>query len=514
MLKKAYRKLRQIIRGDNKNRRLRQSKNNRRKLKNEKVISNRIEKTSILQHKTHELMDSNTNYIEKNIDLGKQLNKKMDEYNELFIKLQEKEKELEIKSNNLNAREEDLKDRANNIRKEEINLNIKKEYVDKEEQRVEKKDRDLDEEREDIKKREKKSREVEEKARENIEKYEAKYEEAKKDKEYYKEKIEELDSRERTCTEREKDIESRDADLREKEDTFDSKEKELFESFEREKAEWEEKREEIEKVLAEKEKELDRKIAAMEESAIAFEDIKFDDTEDGRKAKIVVKEAIRRSLKLLEESMNEFKELEEKYSSGTFKGFATPIEEISDSFEELKNEFINIREHNDENGNIFDLWIKEIENYIEETDTNIKKHFFSEAYRSCIFGLSYCKSYIKMVEIFNEYTSSGSSEESYTEDEYKDSDGNFMNWYEILWEEEYYEERYEEYASHSEKEIKKQFRKMMMKYHPDTATEENKEEAHEKSSMLNKAKEILLDDEDKKSNYDREYMEYFAKKNK
>ena len=96
MLKKAYRKLRQIIRGDNKNRRLRQSKNNRRKLKNEKVISNRIEKTSILQHKTHELMDSNTNYIEKNIDLGKQLNKKMDEYNELFIKLQEKEKELEI----------------------------------------------------------------------------------------------------------------------------------------------------------------------------------------------------------------------------------------------------------------------------------------------------------------------------------------------------------------------------------------------------------------------------------
>ena len=38
MLKEAYRKLRQIIRGDNKNRRLRQSKNNRRKLKNARSI--------------------------------------------------------------------------------------------------------------------------------------------------------------------------------------------------------------------------------------------------------------------------------------------------------------------------------------------------------------------------------------------------------------------------------------------------------------------------------------------
>lgn len=52
---------------------------------------------------------------------------------------------------------------------------------------------------------------------------------------------------------------------------------------------------------------------------------------------------------------------------------------------------------------------------------------------------------------------------------------------------------------------------MMKKYHPDTA--ENKDEAHEKSTMLNKAKEILLD-EYKKQNYDREYMEYFSKKNK
>ncbi|ADK30679.1 hypothetical protein BP951000_0680 [Brachyspira pilosicoli 95/1000] len=463
-------------------------------------------------------MQSNSDYIDKNIslidenkDLGKQLNKKIEEYNDLFIKLQEKERELEIKSNNLNAREESLNERANNIRKEEINLNIKKEYIDKEEQRVEKKDRDLDDEREEIKKREKISREVEEKARENIERYEAKYEEAKRDKEYYEEKIEELDARERICREREEDIESRDIDLKGREDTFSSKEEELFESFDKERAEWEEKREEIEKILSEKEKELDRKIAAMEESAIAFEDIKFDDTEDGRKAKIVVKEAIRRSLKLLEESMNEFKELEEKYSSGTFKGFATPIEEISDSFEELKNEFININEHNNESGNIFDLWIQEIEKYIEETDTNIKKHFFSEAYRSCVFGLSYCKSYIKMVEIFNEYTSSGSSDESYSDDEYKDSEGNFMNWYEILWEEKYDKNKYEEYTSYSEKEINKQYKKMMKKYHPDTA--ENKDEAHEKSTMLNKAKEILLD-EYKKQNYDREYMEYFSKKNK
>lgn len=325
--------------------------------------------------------------------------------------------------------------------------------------------------------------------------------------------MEELNSRERICREKEEDIESRDIDLRGREDTFDLREKELFDSFEKEKAEWEEKREEIEKVLSEKEKELDRKIAAMEESAIVFEDIKFDDTEDGRKAKIVVKEAIRRSLKLLEELMNEFKELEEKYSSGTFKGIAIPIEDISDSFEELKSEFSNISEHNNEYENIFDLWIKEVENYIEETDTNIKKHLFPEAYRSCIFGLSYCKSYIKMVEIFNEYTSPETSDESSSDDEHKDSDGNFMNWYEILWEEEYDESKYEEYTLYSEKDINKQYKKMMKKHHPDKATEENKEKAHEKSTMLNKSKEILSD-EYKKSNYDREYMEYFSKKNK
>lgn len=99
-----------------------------------------------------------------------------------------------------------------------------------------------------------------------------------------------------------------------------------------------------------------------------MKDINFYNSEDGRKAKIVVKEAIRQAMKTIEDIQKVFSELNEKYCEGTFKGFATPIEEIDTRFEELKTKFIQIDEHAKENGLYNDVteWL----NFIEECIIN------------------------------------------------------------------------------------------------------------------------------------------------
>ena len=161
----------------------------------------------------------------------------------------------------------------------------------------------------------------------------------------------------------------------------------------------------------------------------------------------------------MQQRMDNFVQVAQQDVNKQQQDLVTPIQQkISDAIKAVESVAVGIfllKEGMDK---------EEVENYIEETDTNIKKHLFPEAYRSCIFGLSYCKSYIKMVEIFNEYTSPETSDESSSDDEHKDYDGNFMNWYEILWEEEYDESKYEEYTLYSEKDINKQYKKMMKKH--------------------------------------------------
>ena len=83
----------------------------------------------------------------------------------------------------------------------------------------------------------------------------------------------------------------------------------------------------------------------MEAMTETMDNITLDDSEDGKKAKIVVKETIRVAMKTLEDNLQKFKELDEKYAGGTFKGFSIPIDEISAVNEELKNEYEAVREH-------------------------------------------------------------------------------------------------------------------------------------------------------------------------
>ena len=85
------------------------------------------------------------------------------------------------------------------------------------------------------------------------------------------------------------------------------------------------KEQKIEQKLKEKIDEYDRKLADVEKIKDTADAIKFDKSEEGKDAKIVVQEAIRQAKKLSEDKVKEFDELQEKYCKGTFQGFATPL---------------------------------------------------------------------------------------------------------------------------------------------------------------------------------------------
>ena len=242
---------------------------------------------------------------------------------------------------------------------------------------------------------------------------------------------------------------------------------------------FEEERAEIESKLKEKIDEYDRKLADIEEIKNTTDAIKFDKSEEGKEAKIVVQEAIRQAKKLSEDKAKEFDELQEKYCKGTFSGFSTPVNEIDKSFEELKEQSEQIKEHAEDNKltNTVSDFLDKIDDYFLEAEKSKKAWEFSSAYRSIIFGLATCKNYELLVKILSEEW--GSGEEETEEDEEDDE----TDYYEIL----------EVDENASEEEIKKAWKSLVKKYHPDTATDEQKKEFENKMKEINKAKEVLLD---------------------
>ncbi|MDY5951019.1 MAG: DnaJ domain-containing protein [Helicobacter sp.] len=340
------------------------------------------------------------------------------------------------------------------------------------------------------------------KAEESKEKYDALQKEADENKKHYKDKIKDLETREKQCKETESNIETRLQQVKEKEAAFTNKEAELLKSFQDKQDKWEEERKEIEQNLNEKIKEYDRKMADIEAMGETIDNIKFDDSEDGKKAKIVVKEALRASMQTLEDTLHKFRELDEKYASGTFKGFSIPIDEISNTNEELKSYYESIRENAEASGFDFSVWLKKIEDSIIEADKQYKSHLFAESYRACIRGLSYCDGYADMIDIFNSYTG---SDEAYAEDE----DSSWCNYYEFFFEEDYDDDM--DYTSVRFSELKKQHRKMAKKYHPDTAPEDKRKKYEEIMKKLNEIWEILKDEQRRKE-YDDTYHEEKGKK--
>lgn len=449
------------------------------------------------------------------IESEKSLQEKISIFNEQVADFQKKidenqrlQEQLQSEQIRLSAWEEDLKNRAEANRREEMSIHIRSESVKKDEQRVAKKDSDLESERQNIKderilmkKRVEKSEKAEKEYIESKEKFEEKQKKADAKKHEYENKLRDLDFREDECKKVEHDIKKRLSELERKECTFFSDEKSMWEMFEAEKLRWETDRAEIENNLNEKIKEYDRKLADMEAMTETMDNIIFDDSEDGRKAKIVVKETIRVAMKTLEDNLQKFKELDEKYAGGTFKGFSIPINEISAINEELKNEYEAVEEHAKNTGLDFSIWVKKIEDCILEADKNFKSFFFAECYRSAVEGLSYCKGYADVIEILNEHA--GASETS-SETEFGEKNSEWEDYYEILFEDEY--DSSEDYTQFNEKMLKKQYRKMAKKYHPDKSDERNESEFTEKMNKLNEIWEVLSNSE-KRSDYDSTYIE-------
>lgn len=473
-----------------------------------KKTERNLDKTIAIEKRTVSLQEDFNIKVENFSQEVKEFQKKVEENQKLQSQLQEKELFLNERERDLDKNKKDLDERIEANRKEEMTLHIRSETIKQEEKRLNKKDRDLDDERENIKnerenikEKEKKSKIAEEKAEKSKEKYDEKYKEAESSKKNYEDKIKDLETREKECKINEADIRKRLEDLITKESNFATQEETLRKEFEEKQSKWEEERVEIETKLNEKIKEYDRKMADIDAMSETLDNINFDDSEDGRKAKIVVKEAIRVGIGTLEDTLQKFKELDEKYASGTFKGFSVPIDEISQTNEELKTQYEGIKNHAEsleDMDNLFDTWIEKIETCIAEADKNYKSHYFAESYRKSVEGLAYCQGYIDMVNIFNDFSGNSQSDDSQTDDV------EWFDYYEFLFGEEF--DDLGDISNIKIEVIKKQYRKMVKEYHPDKAPEYKKEEYEYKMKKLNEIWEILKD-ENRKAEYDKTYYE-------
>jgi uncharacterized protein YukE len=420
-----------------------------------------------------QFVDRNIDSANKTLEESKNTQKGNLEVGRELVKLVEENKEKEnillAREQNIKISEDDIEERKKNIRKEEIFIETHKSDIRKREQEVSENEKDV------------KEREVE------AQKLKSESEEAK---EKYQTLFDELEEQKENIDNLEKEAKRKNDSAVEKENSANAifeKAKTIDDEIKVKEAEFEAKIGEIESSLKAKIEEYDRKLEDINNTQEFIDNIKFDDSEDGKAAKIVVKEAIRQAKKSLSEIKNQFDELDEKYCGGTFKGFSTPISEIDKSFEELKAQYQQIKEHIEANADLpksVNNWLDSIEDYIDKADKNNKSWEFSEAYRNIIFGLSTCKNYELLLNILNEWGNSGAG----NEDEYTQSK-DFTDWYEIL----------EVDPDSTEKEIKKQYKNLAKKYHPDTAMDdEEKKECEDRMRLINEAWSILKDDEKRK----------------
>ncbi|WP_297245023.1 DnaJ domain-containing protein [uncultured Brachyspira sp.] len=265
--------------------------------------------------------------------------------------------------------------------------------------------------------------------------------------------------------------------------------------------------------MKEKLKEKEQRIEEM------LEKIKMEEEEETKKDKIAVTTAINIGIKLVEKFLNKLKDLNEKYSEGTHLHFAVTLYEFGEIEEELKNNYNIVKNSIEEFGYPFTIWLEEIDKYINLYSENREYYAYDKAYKNCLLALAYCYSYAVMIDIIKILGSGSSSEESRTEykeesshsdipDEFRNEDGSLVNYYQILWEDEYVESEYEKYVEYTRKDIDKQYKKMAKKYHPDKHTDD-KEKAEAKFKEIQNAKDILFEYRDR---YDEIYLEYFRKK--
>ena len=455
--------------------------NQDKKKEKEKKYQERKAALDINLEKTTKVQEQNVEVQEKNTEIQKsamQIAWKNQELNEQLTKLvldNEKTKNLLLeRENKIKALQDELDERQKKVRQEEIEGTARKAEIRKNEQFVAEQQKKVETESKRVEEREIEAKKIKVESESDKEKYQTLYDELDVDKGNIKTLEEEARRKNKEADEK----------LAITNTTFE-KSKVIDEEIKAKETKFEEYRESIEKSLKEKIEEYDRRLADLDAVKGIVDDVKFDDSEDGKQAKIVVKETIRQAKKALADIKTRFDELDEKYASGTFKGFSTPLTEIDKYFEELKTQYIQIKEHIDSNENLppsVSKWLDVIEDCISNADRSIKSWEFSETYRYIVFGLSACKNYELLLTILMDWAGASTEEQNETEEE------DFIDWYEIL----------EVDPAATEKEIIQQFKKQMLKYHPDKASEDKKEEYHERAVQLNQAKEILSDSEKRK----------------
>jgi len=431
------------------------------------ALDDNLQKTTKVQETNAEVQKGTMEVAWRNQELNEKLTK--------LVLDNERTKNLLLeRENKIQATQDDLEERKKEVRKEEIEIVARKSEVRKNEQLADEQQKQLDAESKRVAEKEIEALKVQSESESDKEKYQTLYNELEVDKDSIQTLAEEARRKNKDADEK---ISTANA--------IHEKAKVIDDEIKTKEAEFEERREAIERSLKEKIDEYDRRLADLDEVQGIVDDVKFDDSEDGKQAKIVVKEAIRQAKKSLTDIKTRFDELDEKYSSGTFKGFSTPLTEIDKYFDELKAQYIQVKVHFDAEESLppsVSKWLGNIEDCISYADRSIKSWEFSEAYRNIILGIATCKNYELLLTILQDYAGEPSGESTETEND------DFIDWYEIL----------EIEPDATEIVIQKQYKKLMSKYHPDRTPQDKEDEYHQKAVLLNQARDILCDAEKRK----------------
>lgn len=432
-----------------------------------------LTKTTNLQERIVELQEKNTELQSSVMEITVKNHELNEQLKQLVLDNERTKNLLLQRENQIKTKQEELDERQKEVRREEIEITARKAEVRKNEQELGEEQKNLEKENKRVTERETEAEKI---------KTESEAEKLK-----YQELFEELETEKESIYALEEATRRKNQEADEKTATANEifeRAKVIDEEIKAKEAKFEEYRETIEKSLNEKIAEYDRRLEDLNSVKGIVDDIKFDKSKEGKEAKIVVKEAIRQAKKELTDIKAKFEELDEKYASGTFKGFATPLSEIDKDFEELKSQYVQIKEHIESNEhlpNSVSIWLSGIEESINNADKFIKSWEFSEAYRNIVWGLASCKNYELLLTILNDFAGSG------TEEEAQEEEDNFEDWYEIL----------EVEPEADDKEIKKAYRKAAVKYHPDKNNGDK--EAEEKFKKAKEAFEVLSNPEKRKA---------------
>ncbi len=300
-------------------------------------IGQTLNKTIDIQEKSVSVQKDTKDTSEKITSIYAELQEKEQLLLKREEKLREDEADFDKRKSKFSDREAELRTRASLVNHEYEKIRLKEELADK-------KDKDLDREREDIKEREDKADLSIKNSEQKKQKYIEKLDTLNTREEELERFQEQLDERYEACLEKEAEA-----------NRYYEEQKAAHDILQAEKERLEREYEETNKILQSKMEKYDRKLEDMESLSETMSSVEFDNSPEGQQAKIVVKEALRTSIKSMKDSIERLEEIDELYNKGTFQGFAIPLVDIEKTIETVEQHFESIREHNAASEDIFSL---------------------------------------------------------------------------------------------------------------------------------------------------------------